>query len=141
MNDIFVVVELLLLRLPSLLLLLLQRHQVGPLLLELPLQALGLPLLLHLLALVLLGGEGRKPVMTSSRKFRSGDEWMREATKDEEATLTEVKCGLFRPVEGERFTGKNVSANLRAFGGFVEPGSKLLDWVQRSQFALLETLN
>lgn len=40
--------------LPLLLLLLLQGHQVVPLLLELPLQPLRLPLLLQLLALVLL---------------------------------------------------------------------------------------
>lgn len=59
-DDIFVVVKLFLLRLPSLLLLLLlllERHQVGPLLLQLPLKPLGLPLLLDLLAFVLLGGD------------------------------------------------------------------------------------
>lgn len=55
---VFVVVQLLLVlrrpRWPLLLLLLLQRHQVRPLLLQLPLQPLGLPLLLNLLPLVLL---------------------------------------------------------------------------------------
>lgn len=53
---VFVVVQLLLvLRRPRrLLLLLLQRHQVRSLLLQLPLQPLGLPLLLYLLPLVLL---------------------------------------------------------------------------------------
>lgn len=54
----FVMVEWFLLRwslvLPLLLLLLLQGHQVVPLLLELPLQPLCLPLLLQLLALILL---------------------------------------------------------------------------------------
>lgn len=62
-GDVFVMVQLFLLRLPGLLLLLLQRHQVGPLLLQLPLQPLRLPLLLYLLALVLLrraDGEGRE---------------------------------------------------------------------------------
>ena len=58
-DGIFVVVQLLLLgRLPRLLLLLLllvlKGHQVGPLLLELPLETLGLPLFLMLLTLVLL---------------------------------------------------------------------------------------
>lgn len=54
-------VQLFLLGVPGLLLLLLQRHQVGPLLLQLPLQPLRLPLLLYLLALVLLqdGREGQ----------------------------------------------------------------------------------
>lgn len=54
---VFVVVQLLfVLRRPRrrLLLLLLQRHQVRSLLLQLPLQPLGLPLLLNLLPLVLL---------------------------------------------------------------------------------------
>lgn len=65
-DDVFVVVQLFLLGLPGLLLvllLLLQGHQVGPLLLQLPLQPLRLPLLLDLLTLVLLrrrGGEGRE---------------------------------------------------------------------------------
>lgn len=47
-------VQLFLLGLPGLLLLLLQGHQVGPLLLQLPLETLRLPLLLYLLTLVLL---------------------------------------------------------------------------------------
>lgn len=53
-DHVFVMVQLLLLGLPGLLLLLLQRHQVGPLLLQLPLQPLRLTLLLDLLTLVLL---------------------------------------------------------------------------------------
>lgn len=57
---ILVVVQLLLvLRRSRRLLLLLQRHQVRPLLLQLPLQPLGLPLLLDLLPLVLLHTEQR----------------------------------------------------------------------------------
>lgn len=66
-DHVFVMVQLLLLGLPGLLLLLLQRHQVGPLLLQLPLQPLRLTLLLDLLTLVLLrwgvggwGGQRRK---------------------------------------------------------------------------------
>ena len=56
-NDILVVVKRFLLCLPSLLLLLLERHQVGSLLMELPLKTLCLPLLLNLLPLVLLERE------------------------------------------------------------------------------------
>lgn len=58
-DHVFVMVQLLLLGLLGLLLLLLQRHQVGPLLLQLPLQPLRLTLLLDLLTLVLLrwGGD------------------------------------------------------------------------------------
>lgn len=58
-DHVLVVVQLLLLGLPGLLLLLLlQGHQVGPLLLQLPLEPLRLTLLLDLLALVLLPGGG-----------------------------------------------------------------------------------
>ena len=72
---VFVVVQLLLvLRRPRwlLLLLLLQRHQVCPLLLQLPLQPLGLPLLLNLLPLVLLHSkhkmEGERDARTKFKK-------------------------------------------------------------------------
>lgn len=62
---ILVVVQLLLvLRRSRRLLLLLQRHQVRPLLLQLPLQPLGLPLLLDLLPLVLLHRTERRQVST-----------------------------------------------------------------------------
>lgn len=68
-DHVFVVVQLFLLGLPGLLLLLLQRHQVGPLLLQLPLEPLRLTLLLDLLTLVLLrgGGGGRDGREDSSR--------------------------------------------------------------------------
>lgn len=55
--------------LPLLLLLLLQGHQVVPLLLELPLQPLRLPLLLQLLALILL--PRRKHSDTGARSLAS----------------------------------------------------------------------
>lgn len=75
---VFVVVQLLLVLRRArrlLLLLLLQGHQVRPLLLQLPLQALGLPLLLDLLPLVLLRGkhtaEGRWGGKTAGDPFSS----------------------------------------------------------------------
>lgn len=78
-------VQLFLLGVPGLLLLLLQRHQVGPLLLQLPLQPLRLPLLLHLLALVLLqdGREGQfleSELRIDKHKLEGGSQGRRDAT-------------------------------------------------------------
>lgn len=63
-------VQLFLLSLPGLLLLLLlQGHQVGPLLLQLPLEPLRLTLLLDLLTLVLLQGWATETEASQSRGF------------------------------------------------------------------------
>lgn len=85
-------VQLFLLCLPGLLLLLLQRHQVGPLLLQLPLEPLRLTLLLDLLTLVLLRGWGGGGTETeertvpgvraedSQRQTGSDRQWRRDVT-------------------------------------------------------------